>query len=77
MHGYIRLGASPRATESLLALSKSYAFCQGRDFVAYEDVNMCAVHVLRHRILLNSSAVSKQITSDMIVGEILKLIKPY
>jgi len=77
MHGYIRLGASPRATEFLLALSKSYAFCQGRDFVAYEDVNMCAVHVLRHRILLNSSAVSKQITSDMIVGEILKLIKPY
>jgi MoxR-like ATPase len=74
---YIRLGASPRATESLLALSKSYAFCHGRDYVDFEDVNQCAAHVLRHRILLNSTAISQQISSDMIIQEILRTVKPY
>ncbi len=74
---YIRLGSSPRASESLLALSKTYAFCHGRDFVDFNDVNRCAPHVLRHRILLNSNAISKQITSDMIIHEILRTTKAY
>ena len=77
IYQYIRLGASPRATEFLLALSKSYAFCHGRDFVNFDDINKCAFHVLRHRILLNSNAMAKQITSDMIVDEILKMVEPY
>jgi MoxR-like ATPase len=77
IYEYIRLGASPRATEFLLSLSKSYAFCHGRDYVDFDDVNQCAVHVLRHRILLNSQAVSQQINADMIVNEIFKMVKPY
>jgi MoxR-like ATPase len=77
IHRYIRLGASPRASESLLALAKAFAFSQHRDFVNFDDVTTCAVHVLRHRILLNSSALSQQITTDMLVREILKMIEPY
>ncbi len=77
IHDYIRLGASPRGTESLLALSKAHAFSQGREFVGFEDVNACAVHVLRHRILLNSQAISRNVTSEMIVEEILKTVSPY
>jgi MoxR-like ATPase len=77
IYPYIRLGVSPRATEFLLSLSKAYAFCQGRDFVTFNDVNLCAVHVLRHRILLTSQAVAQRITADMIVNEIFKLLKPY
>ena len=77
VHQYIRLGASPRATESLLALAKAYAFCRQRDFVTFDDVATCAAHVLRHRILLNSSALSQEITPDMIVREIIQTIQPY
>jgi MoxR-like ATPase len=77
IHKYIRLGASPRASESLLALAKSFAFSQHRDFVNFDDVATCAGHVLRHRILLNSTALSQQITADMLVQEILKMIEPY
>jgi MoxR-like ATPase len=77
IHAYIRLGASPRGTESLLALAKAHAFSQGRDFVGFEDVNACAVHVLRHRILLNSQAISRNVTAEMIVEEILRTISPY
>ena len=76
-HQYIRLGASPRASESLLALAKSFAFSQHRDFVNFDDVTTCAAHVLRHRILLNSTALSQQISADMLVQEILKMIEPY
>lgn len=77
IYRYIRLGASPRATEFLLALSKSFAFCHGRDAVTFDDVNQCAAHVLRHRILLNSTAQAKQVTSDMIVAEILGIVSAY
>jgi len=77
IHQYIRLGASPRASESLLALAKSFAFGQHRDYVNFDDVTACAVHVLRHRILLNSTALSQQISTDMLVKEVLKMIEPY
>jgi MoxR-like ATPase len=77
IYRYIRLGASPRATEFLLAFSKSFAFCHGRDSVTFDDVNHCAVPVLRHRILLNSTALAKQVTPDMIVAEILGIVSPY
>ncbi len=77
IHRYIRLGASPRASESLLALAKAHAFGQRRDFVSFDDVVTCARHVLRHRILLNSSALSQQISTDDLVREILKMVRPY
>lgn len=77
IYKYIRLGASPRATEFLLALSKAYAFFHGRNFVNFDDISKCAIHVLRHRILLNSNAIAKQITSEIIVEEILKMVLPY
>ncbi len=76
-YNYIKLGASPRATEFLLALSKTLAFCTGKDIVDFEDVNACAVHVLRHRILLNSAAIAKQITPEMIIAEVLTKVRPF
>ena len=77
IYKYIRLGSSPRASENILALSKANAFFHGRDFVNFDDIVRCAAHVLRHRILLNSTAISKQITSDMIIDEIIRTVKPY
>ena len=77
IHQYIRLGASPRASESLLGLAKVYAFGRQRDFVTFDDVVICARHVLRHRILLNSTALSQQVSADTIVQEILKMVRPY
>ena len=77
IYKYVKLGASPRATESLLAVAKSFAFYQGRNFVNFDDVNKCAVNVLRHRVLVNSNAISEKVTSDMIINEIIKMIKPF
>lgn len=74
---YIRLGASPRAAEAVLSLSKSCAFCEGRDAVLFDDVNRCAPHVLRHRILLSPGASARNLTPGGIIRRILERIIPY
>lgn len=50
------LGASPRASVSLLQASKAYAILQGRDFVTPEDIKFVAPYVLQHRLLLTAEA---------------------
>ncbi len=77
IYEFIRLGASPRATEFLLALSKAHAGCHGRDWVTFEDVNRCAVNVLRHRILLTSQAMAQNVSADLVVQKILQAVAPY
>jgi MoxR-like ATPase len=49
----IALGASPRAAIHLLAAAKANARLAGRDFAAVADVDVMALPVLGHRILLD------------------------
>jgi MoxR-like ATPase len=49
------LGASPRAAIHLLAASKAHARLSGRDHVIVEDVAENALHVLRHRIIVEGT----------------------
>ena len=46
------LGASPRASLSLVRAAKSYAVLAGRPFVTPDDVRAVAVSVLAHRLIL-------------------------
>jgi len=46
------LGASPRASLSILNSSKAYAAMDGRDYVTPDDVQKVAYPVIRHRIML-------------------------
>ena len=48
----VSLGASPRASASLLLVAKAYAARDGRDFLIPDDVKQAAVPVLRHRLVL-------------------------
>ena len=50
------LGASPRASVSILRASKAYALLQGRDFVTPEDIKTVAPPILSHRLLLTAEA---------------------
>ena len=77
IHRYIRLGASPRAAEGLLAFSKAHAFSRGKLAVDFDDVNQCAFPVLRHRLLLNGQAVADRVTPEIVVEEILKHAEAY
>jgi len=72
---YIRLGASPRAGQALITAAKVRAMISGRYHVSYEDVDVLAHPVLRHRIKLNYDAMGSHITPDQIIDELLKEMK--
>lgn len=51
-HAKVSLGASPRASLSLLRAAKSRAVLQGRPFVVPDDLRALAPPVLAHRMIL-------------------------
>ena len=68
---FILYGASPRATLSLYRASKAYAFLKGRHFVIPDDVKAIATAILRHRIVMTYEAEAENITTDIIIKNIL------
>ncbi len=68
----ISLGASPRASTSLLLVAKAYAAREGRDFVVPDDVKEAAVPVLRHRLVLRPEAELEGLDPDRVVREVLQ-----
>ena len=68
---YIRLGASPRAGQSLILAAKVKALMRGSLCVTAEDVNALAFPVLRHRIKLNFEAIAERVSPDEIIKMIL------
>lgn len=69
------LGASPRASISLLLASKTYAAMQGRDFVIPEDVKDLALPILRHRIILKPEAGIDGLKNDDVIRSILSKVE--
>jgi MoxR-like ATPase len=55
-HPAIALGASPRAATALLRAAQAHAAIGGRDHVVPDDVQMLAVPVLAHRLVLRDGA---------------------
>ena len=71
----IQLGASPRASISLLSASKAVAFLAGRDYVLPHDVRKIAPAVLRHRIQLNFSADPQKNSVEYVIQQLLKIVQ--
>ncbi len=65
-------GASPRGAIALKACARAHAFIAGKNYVAPDDVKEIAVDVLRHRILPSFEAEAQGITSEMLIGELIK-----
>ena len=65
------LGASPRASITMLLTSKTLAACRGRDFVIPDDVQEVAYPTLRHRLLLSPEAEIEGVKPDEVIGRIL------
>ena len=68
----LHLGASTRASLSLLKAAKGNAALNGRDFVIPEDVVEMAPHVLRHRIMLTPEKEMEGVTENDLIDNILK-----
>tara|TARA_B110001454_G_C12723306_1_gene436410 strand:- start:21791 stop:22783 length:993 start_codon:yes stop_codon:yes gene_type:complete len=71
----INVGASPRATISLLRAAKAHAFLKARGYVTAEDIKAIAYHVLRHRLILTYEAEAENIRTDDIIKDILAQIE--
>ena len=71
---YIELGASPRATISLVNASKANAMLKNKDYVAPSDIIELVPLVLNHRIKLNYKAEADEITTKVIIKEIIDTI---
>jgi len=69
--GWVRYGASPRATIGLDACARARAWLDGRDYVSPVDIQAIAHDVLRHRILLAFEAEADGVTTDEFVSELL------
>lgn len=74
-HGRIYLGASPRASLSILKSAKVGAILAGRNFVVPDDVQYVAPHILNHRIILTPEAEMSGITPHQLVKEIIKKVE--
>ena len=70
-HPQLELGMSPRATLSLLRVSRVWAAMGGREYVTPDDVKHLAEPVLAHRLLVTPEADLQGITSGAILGGVL------
>ncbi len=71
MAGQIEFGASPRASINLIMAARAHAFINGQAYVTPSDVKAIAPDVLRHRIIVSYEAQAENVTSDMIVAQLL------
>lgn len=74
-HADLLLGASPRATLSLLDASRAHAMIRGRDFVLPDDIKHLAPYVLKHRLLLRPEARLNGTTEQSVLDSILHQVK--
>lgn len=74
-HSFLYLGASPRASLSILNASKSYAAIQARDFVTPEDIRAVAFPILEHRIIISAEKEMEGIKSKDVIAQILDNIE--
>jgi len=70
----VLLGASPRASLTLMQTAKTIALFEGRSFVIPEDIHELSGPVIAHRLLLESQARFSGVTQLQIVEEILSEI---
>jgi MoxR-like ATPase len=67
-----RLGASPRALQTLLRAARVLAVASGRAHVDLDDIAAIALPTLRHRVLLSLEAQIEGIEVDDVLGAIIQ-----
>jgi MoxR-like ATPase len=72
--GWLRFGASPRATIALDRCGRARAWLAGRDYVSPEDIQAVAPDVLRHRVLLSYEAEAEGRTAQAFIEALLDRI---
>lgn len=74
-NGALFMGASPRASLSILKSAKAMAVIRGRDFVTPDDIQTVAYPVLNHRIILSPEKEMEGLTSEQLIKEMIAAIE--
>ena len=70
----VQLGASPRASLTLMKVAQALALFDGQEFVTPENIQEIAVPVIAHRIVMEPQARFSGKTAESVVEEILNTI---
>ncbi|MBL8915725.1 MAG: MoxR family ATPase [Archangium sp.] len=70
----VKLGASPRAGQALLASAKARAALLQRDFVTPDEVKAVAASVLNHRLMLKAEAEVEGVSADDVIARVLEQV---
>ncbi|WP_454085811.1 AAA family ATPase [Georgenia sp. Marseille-Q6866] len=70
-HPRLRLGISPRAALHLVRAARAHAALDGRTYVLPDDVQVLAVPVLAHRVILSNDAQLARETPEQVVANLL------
>jgi MoxR-like ATPase len=71
----VSLGASPRASLSLMKVAQASALFDGSEFVTPEHVQQMAVPVIAHRMVMDPQARFSGVTARGVVEELMKKLK--
>ncbi len=71
---YVQLGASPRASVSMLKAARALAAIRGMDFVTPEEIKDIAPATLRHRVILRPEALIDGLNTDYFIQTILNRV---
>jgi MoxR-like ATPase len=71
---YVRYGSSPRGAQALILGGKVTALLDERYNIAFADLRAVAPAALRHRILLNFEGQAEGVSTDEVVGEVVRVV---
>ncbi len=74
-HPDLFLGASPRASLTVMKAAKALAGLNGRDFVTPDDIREVTYLALQHRIILTPEREMEGLQVEQVVAEILEQIE--
>lgn len=70
----IEFGVSPRATIAIDRSARARAWLNKRDYVTPDDIQAVLHDCLRHRLVLSIDSLSRGVTSDSAIDELLNLV---
>lgn len=71
---YVRLGASPRAAQTLVLAGKCRALLDGRASVSTSDIRSAALPAMRHRLIMNFEASAEGVTADAVITNLVSTV---
>jgi len=71
---WIQVGVSPRGSIGLDKVARAYAWLQGRDYVAPDDVQAVVHEVFRHRLILSYEAHAARVTADTVIDRLVQKV---